>query len=105
MDALATIHAAIPYSAVEIGSVWVIINDVALAPVRLGTDAQGDLVVKFLPEALVADQYNTFELTGSTTNGDSFHGIDDMVYVIAGEPVPAPAQEPEQARNRNRTGK
>ncbi len=72
-----TVHAVIPYSTVEAGSVT--LN--GIQAVSTFPDACGELVAKFAHEdicAIVAPPSATLTLTGMTTAGDVFEGTDTV---------------------------
>ena len=72
-----TVHAVIAYSAVEAGTVLLD----GIAAVSTYADARGEFVAKFDHEAIcaiVAPPQATLTLTGTTTAGESFEGIDTV---------------------------
>jgi len=78
-----TVHAVIPYSTVDAGTVLLD----GITPVSTFADACGDLVAKFDHEvmcAFVDPPEATLTLTGMTTDGESFEGVDTVRVILKG---------------------
>lgn len=75
-----TVHAEIPYS--EVAATTVYLEDIEVEVVK--SDARGELVAKFLlddvKEILKVGE-NELTLTGTTYDGDSFSGTDEILVI------------------------
>jgi len=78
-----TVHTDIAFGDVDVSAVY--LNGVLIDSWK--ADNRGNFVAKFIIDAiktldgLIIDEYNTLQLVGATTDGESFAGADDILVV------------------------